>query len=482
MSKIKGINRLVDEYSIDELRMLGKNLGVKSPTGMTKEDLAARVLAALKLQQQQKLETRGRPSDQKIKMLEEFSAQPVAESKKEEVNLAQKYSASKIVDYGKGDSSIYSGVSSARLASNINDYEIVDGEFYIGQHNFGLGTQNVAIKHEKGFVDRRSDGWIFRVVNKGMEIPVSIEQLQAYGFEQYDSVEFSALFSPSENRYYLLEIHAINGVAAEKKEDKVSFEDLKIEVPSECYDGLSDSKILSQIKAVSNIFKGGRILFGAENQEFRLVATKELEITFLSKGVQVLAVMVDTIKETEAVMSADMDLVQVIPSSLNPEEKCEKFLTTIFRAQKYVELGQEVVLIINDFDAVADILSCLITDKNPNYICSLALKFFNLGGAYNNGGKLTIFAFASEKNLRLIERLKRSSTVFVPVDNNGIKIHEIQTQLQSFFMDEEAITVASDIKRVLESLEPEQYIAATRKIASLKGASRKDLLQAIYKI
>ena len=86
MSKIKGINRLVDEYSIDELRMLGKNLGVKSPTGMTKEDLAARVLAALKLQQQQKLETRGRPSDQKIKMLEEFSAQPVAESKKEEVN------------------------------------------------------------------------------------------------------------------------------------------------------------------------------------------------------------------------------------------------------------------------------------------------------------------------------------------------------------------------------------------------------------
>ena len=167
-----------------------------------------------------------------------------------------------------------------------------------------------------------------------------------------------------------------------------------------------------------------------------------------------------------------------------PEQKMEKVLLAYFRAQRYVERGQKVAILINDFDAIYDIIESLITIENQNYITSIATKFFNLGGRRDNDGALTIVTFASEKNLRLFERLKRSASLLVPLRNGetvypAIDVTRVENKLESFYMDEDAKMIANDIREVVASKDFSNFEPIIKTLATLKGADRKTILNLI---
>lgn len=487
MSKLRSVKLLLDEYSIEELRILGRNLGIKSPTGLSKDKLAEEIVLAIKGCENEKKETRGRPPKYALNLIDNIENNFIENVKEEE---KPDIKVDKIYTYEVMDVSKY---GTMRLSSPVEEYRIVedknDKKYYVKntQNEFNIENYvdeiaDAGLISCTGVVELVDGEYVLNLLDFDGRLLLSGEMVRLYNIRPFDTVKALVMKNQTGKYSVIIEILTVNNEELKIGQKRSSFKDLTTIPPTGTFKKREDKSFLQVIERIAPICKGARVLVENESEESNFTYTKEIVESFNSIGVETFSIFIDNQNETKK-LAFDLGSNSVfVGFGETPEEKCRKILTQLYRAQNFVECGQDSVVIINNFDGLYDCLTSLITDENPNYMSNIALKFFNQGGKYDNGGSLTMFGFVSGKNLRLTERLKSSASIFVPVKNDDVDIINIQNKYEKFYMDKDAISVVEDIKKVVESKGKDKYLSCLDTITNMQGVPGETILSALYKL
>lgn len=483
MSREKEIKLLLDEYSIDELRVLGRNLGIKCPTGLSKDELAKEIVFTMRGKEAEKKETRGRPAKYTFKMDDDLDS--LIEN--ETVDGEPEIQVDKIFTYEVMNTAPY---GTARFSSDVAEYKIIrdeeDIDFYVKpvQSEYDIDNYVNIIADTgligcEGCVEVDDDGVYFFVIGKnGSKLILTDHFVNMYSIRPFDTVRALVVRNQDEKYTTIVDILSVNNKELTIGWARKDFKTLKANPPKNKYNINNDGEFVDVLSTVAPIGIGARVLVVGDDEMANAQNAQEIVGAFEQAGVVVFPIILGCKKEVSGLVSRGI----YIEESESPEGKCNKILTSLYRAQRFVESGKNVVVVIDDFDGVYDILMSLISDENHNYISNFALKFFNQGASYDNGGSITMFGFATNKNLRLLERLKNSATIIAPTTNGHLNILEVVNKYDKFYMDEDAITAVDDIKKVVLSKGKDKYLDCINTIKNFKRAPKEVLLSELYKL
>ena len=463
---------MLEKYSISDLRVLGRNMSIKSPTSLSKKELVEEILKMMFGPEYYESETRGRDYDEE----------------EEEIELDDAFC------YKKIDLTEFSTV---KLSSNFQEYQIIKPsdvfEYELEKEDrFELKEElnDLNLKQNLGFIEKEEDKTFLRFSNSDRKIELSPEQIKLHNFSPYDNVVFTSVYSPFQNQTKLLDVLSINGIKGLKKPDFLQVDKLKSVPPTLELEFGFGNAFLNVVKKATGLPKGARVLTVGDDFGYKARMVMEISKTFQEKEIATFLLALDYPKEVKtAIENADPNAT-FVGTAETPEFAMDKILTAFFRAQKMVEAGQQVVMILDGLDGLFDRLESLITDENKNYITTISNKFFNVGGCYDNGGSITIFAFVGTKNMRLLERARNSATIVVPIDDDLVKqkaypavdLLKIENKLASFYMDEDSKTVAEDIKKVVESKGKNKYAEVVKTLRSIKGTKKEQIIEKLYNL
>ena len=486
MDKIKEQDAKDKPQSLKKLRELGKFLNIKSPTSLSKEQLIekiaenamgnGRVVVGSVWNDNSQRDGYGITSLETLNKNTRKQLEKEIEAREQHYEFELSQCLETVQNYVVLDTKRYSKTS---LSTSIKQYAILDDK------NDEIIPNTSSLIHYFGYIDIEDNKWIIKYLGYDRRVTLLEEQVRTYKFERYDNVEFTVFYSEKLNKHFLLDVIGINGLSYVKEGNYKPFEQLMTKPPKNVYkfNNIS-SEFLSMLTKIAPIAEGGRVLVWGDNERKRTQIMHELTRDFVQNGVETFPIYIDCLNEEEYFIKNSSRNAVFVGLSETPEQKMEKILLAYFRAEKFVEHGQNAVVLINDFNALYNILESMITVEKVNYIVGIALKFFNVGGLKENDGSLTCVTFMNGENLRLLERLKQSASLIVPLKDSEevypvIDICNIENKLANFYMDEDAATIAGDIKRVVESRAKTDYEPIIKTLAKLNGADSETLLSLI---
>ena len=475
--------------NLELLRDIGKSLHVKAPTSLHKNELIKEIG---KFSHKNKTiiigDIWGKNQNNNVATLINFENlnQDIRNSLKQElINSEDFYEFDKLtavedvgcsLEYKTIDTTLYSRTS---LSTSVTPYTIVN------EKNEPQIPSTHDLRKNHGYVDVENGKWVIKYLGFDRQIELSDAQVQNYKFARFDNVTFTAFYSLSTKQNFLLDVIEKNGVNYIHNSKEQQFENLVAKPPQNAhkFDNYS-SCFVNLLTKITPILEGSRVLVAGEDKAVNNKIMQELTTTFTKNDIDVFPIYIDCINEDEELITRINYNTVFAGFSDDPENKMGKILLSYFRAQRLVEMGQKAVIIINDFSLIYDLIEALITTENKNYLTTIATKFFNVGARRDNDGALTVITFIDQENLRLYERLKRASSLFVPLRNDTtvyppIDILKVENKLENFYMDDEAKTVANDIKQLVESKEMFEIEPIIKDLANLKGADRKTIIGCI---
>jgi len=475
--------------SLTELRNIGKLIHIKSPTALAKNELVGEIL---KFSHQNKTIVVGdiwgenSSNIKEKKLLSTLNAQVrknVEEKIKngnENFSFKEAFKAESFItdggDYKVIDTTLF---SRAKLSSSVTPYLIVNE-----QNEVSVPSVN-ELEQNEGYIDIVDGEWVIKYIGFDERIKLTQEQVNTYKFTRYDNVIFTSFYSKTTMNYLLLDVIKINGLNFVSTEEFIPFEELSVKPPKSVFEFENFSgKFINVLTKITPIAQGSRMLINTENKNAKIKILEELLSAFIKNNTQVFPIFLDCINEEEGFIKKNTPNAVVSGFSDTPEQRMEKLLLAYFRAERYVEMGQNAVIMINDYNALFDSLQALIPIENVNYITNIVTKFFNIGAMRENGGSLSVIAFVNNENLRLKERLKQASSLYVPFKDNekiypAIDLVKVQNKLENFYIDEDAKTIASDIKKVVESKDGSKYEPLIKSLANLKNTDREAIVNLI---
>ncbi|MBR3503477.1 MAG: transcription termination factor Rho, partial [Clostridia bacterium] len=291
-----------------------------------------------------------------------------------------------------------------------------------GYYNAELGTSNSAVQEllqasdcsdGEGVLDIQPDGYGFlRAENYQQgdkDTYVSIAQIRRFGLRNGDFVAGKTRPQREGDRYSaLFYITSVNGEAPEKAIHRRRFEDLTPIYPDERLrlENADNEKDLAirAVDLVAPIGKGQRGLIVSQPKAGKTVLLKKIAnaITRNYPEIQLIVLLIDERPEEVTDMKRSIE-GEVIYSTFDedPENHTKVAEMTLDRAQRLVEQGKDVVVLLDSITRLARAYNLVIPPTGRSLSGGLdpgALfkpkRFFGAARNIENGGSLTIIATA----------------------------------------------------------------------------------------
>jgi len=277
----------------------------------------------------------------------------------------------------------------------------------------------------EGYLDLRDDGYGFLRVNGFLpsrdDVYVPVKFVRQYGLRKGDHL--IGAYRPanrSEKNPAMLRLDAINGAEASSMADRPDFSDLtpvfpdtrlKLERPED-----PENTIARMVDLLAPIAKGQRALLAAPIRSGKTAILKEISqsIETSYSEVKLLMLLVDAPPEEVTEMKRWLTRSDLVASTFDqpPEEHIAIAELTIERAKRMVELGEDVVVIVDGMTHLARAYTLvsqgsgrLVTGDLDASALYPPKRFFGSGRKVEEGGSLTVIATVLSETQSKVDEL-----------------------------------------------------------------------------
>lgn len=356
-----------------------------------------------------------------------------------------------------------------------------------------------------GLLDLRDEGYGFLRAQGYLpsreDIYVSISLVRKFGLRKGDFIEGASRPASNNEKYpALLQVDKVCGLDPEAARDRTRFEDLtplfpderlKLEMPG------SDDMTSRIVDLVSPIGKGQRGLIVSPPKAGKTTVLKSIvrAIETNNPEVHVMVLLVDERPEEVTDMQRWVK-GEVVSSTFDrpSEEHCQVAELTIDRAKRLVELGQDVVIILDGITRLARAYNLAAPASGrilSGGVDSAALyppkKFFGAARNIEGGGSLTIIATAlvetgSKMDEVIFEEFKGTGNMELRLDRKlaerrlypAIDVNASSTRHEELLFDRTALNTIWKLRRVLNALAQDGSAAAGLELMIDKLKSTKN--------
>jgi transcription termination factor Rho len=337
-----------------------------------------------------------------------------------------------------------------------------------------------------GLLDLRDEGYGFLRV--GGYLPgrndayVSASQVRRFGLRKGDHVQGATRPPASSEKYpALVRVDLVNGMSTDEARSRVRFEDLtplfpdsrlRLELPDQ--PGEITGRI---IDLISPIGKGQRGLIVSPPKAGKTTIIKQIvySIERNNPETHVMVLLVDERPEEVTDMRRHVLRADVIASTFDrpSDEHCHVAELAIERARRLVEMGRDVVIILDGITRLARAYNLAAPASGrimSGGVDSSALyppkKFFGSARNIEEGGSLTILATAlidtgSKMDEVIFEEFKGTGNMELRLDRRvadrrvypAIDVDQSSTRHEELLFDRSDLQQAWKLRRVLHALE-----------------------------
>ena len=357
----------------------------------------------------------------------------------------------------------------------------------------------------EGYLDLRDDGYGFLRVNGFLpsrdDVYVPVKFVRQYGLRKGDHL--IGAYRPanrSEKNPAMLRLDAINGVEASTIADRPDFTDLtpvfpdtrlKLERPED-----PENAIARSVDLLAPIAKGQRALLAAPIRSGKTAILKEISqsIETSYSEVKLLMLLVEAPPEEVTEMKRWLTRSDLVASTFDqpPEEHIAIAELTIERAKRMVELGDDVVVVVDGMTHLARAYT-LISQGSARVgsgdLDASALyppkRFFGSGRKLEEGGSLTVIATVlsetrSKVDELVLNELQGGSTMELHLCSEaddaqlfpGIDVRKTMTKnVGSLYSNEEQAQSIKLREELKKSSDGEGRIAELRTLLGLIGST-----------
>jgi len=338
----------------------------------------------------------------------------------------------------------------------------------------------------EGLLDLRDEGYGFLRTSGYLagrnDAYVSASQVRRFGLRKGDYVK-GAIRPPASSEKYpaLVRVDFINGMTPEEARSRARFEDLTPLFPdSKLRLELDDdpSEITGRIiDLISPIGKGQRGLIVSPPKAGKTTIIKQIvySIERNNPEVHVMVLLVDERPEEVTDMRRHVQRAEVVASTFDrpSDEHCHVAELAIERARRLVEMGTDVVIILDGITRLARAYNLAAPASGrimSGGVDSSALyppkKFFGSARNVEEGGSLTILATAlidtgSKMDEVIFEEFKGTGNMELRLDRRvadrriypAIDVEQSSTRHEELLFDRNDLQQAWKLRRVLNALE-----------------------------
>ena len=242
---------------------------------------------------------------------------------------------------------------------------------------------------------------------ENMKVPVSISTIQKYGLRKGDVLE---CFIEKEDGYSISSVDTINGYSSECFRREQDFEEREVCLPIKKINTYNEA-----YNSVANKFMDWVVPFGRGHRALLSSPPKTGKTQFLHSVAESASALNTNLTTLVLLIDQSPEVVgqfrKVLPketfafSTYEDEPEYQVFIAEYFldRAKRLSECGQDVLLIVDSFNALAHafneidlsaggkMLPCGLESKTIHYI----KKFFGAARCFAGGGSLTILGAVS---------------------------------------------------------------------------------------
>lgn len=535
MGVIDKIYDLLKKESIIELRVIGKDLGVKSVTTFKKAKLLEKIMEKLDSDEQglialrKKLnieENDGVVEDFKEKVDFLLESNSIEENNKIEDEHMKKIDDNKNIiknDFNASNIALKqfenqknSNLNRQKLISNLNN-DNNQGE-YKNFNNvtdrkstdtfFSTPPEMTEENKAEGVLEILPDGFGFlrgtNYLSTENDVYVSPNQIRKFGLKTGDFVTgVTKPENPNEKFKGLMYIYYINGDHPSTGRSRKSFEHLVPIYPDEKLVLETDAETISTriIDLFSPIGKGQRGLIVAPPKVGKTVLLKKVanSISVNHPNVKLIVLLIDERPEEVTDMKESID-GEVIYSTFDQvaSHHVKVAEMVLNRAQRLVEHGQDVVILLDSITRLARAYNLTISPTGRTLSGGIdpgALhgpkKFFGAARNIRNGGSLTILGTAlvdtgSRMDDVIFEEFKGTGNMELHLDKNlaekrifpAIDVYRSGTRREDLLLSESEIEVLYKLRRMVS--DDSTQIAADKVIEEMKKTdSNEDFIELI---
>jgi transcription termination factor Rho len=337
-----------------------------------------------------------------------------------------------------------------------------------------------------GLLDLRDEGYGFLRTSGYLagrnDAYVSASQVRRFGLRKGDYVTGATRPPASSEKYpALVRVDQINGMTTEDARSRVRFEDLTPLFPdSRLRLELADdpSEITGRIiDLISPIGKGQRGLIVSPPKAGKTTIIKQIvySIERNNPEVHVMVLLVDERPEEVTDMRRHVQRAEVIASTFDrpSDEHCHVAELAIERARRLVEMGTDVVIVLDGITRLARAYNLAAPASGrimSGGVDSSALyppkKFFGSARNIEEGGSLTILATAlidtgSKMDEVIFEEFKGTGNMELRLDRRvadrriypAIDVEQSSTRHEELLFDRNDLQQAWKLRRVLNALD-----------------------------
>ena len=338
----------------------------------------------------------------------------------------------------------------------------------------------------EGLLDLRDEGYGFLRTSGYLagrnDAYVSASQVRRFGLRKGDYVTGATRPPASSEKYpALVRVDQINGMSTEDARSRVRFEDLTPLFPdSKLRLELDDdpSEITGRIiDLISPIGKGQRGLIVSPPKAGKTTIIKQIvySIERNNPEVHVMVLLVDERPEEVTDMRRHVQRAEVVASTFDrpSDEHCHVAELAIERARRLVEMGTDVVIVLDGITRLARAYNLAAPASGrimSGGVDSSALyppkKFFGSARNIEEGGSLTILATAlidtgSKMDEVIFEEFKGTGNMELRLDRRvadrriypAIDVEQSSTRHEELLFDRKDLQQAWKLRRVLNALD-----------------------------
>lgn len=341
----------------------------------------------------------------------------------------------------------------------------------------------------EGFLDLRDDGYGFLRVgtmrSSKEDAYVSVKQVRQFGLRKGDHlVGTSRPANRNEKNPALLSIESINGEGPDQAKNRPNFDDLTPLFPDEKLvqerKGYPEDMTARIIDLIAPIGKGQRGLIVSPPKAGKTTIMKNIAqaIERNNPEVQLIVLLIDERPEEVTDMKRSLQSGEVVASTFDrpSEEHVQLAEVTIERAKRLVEIGKDVVIIVDGITRLARAYNQVAPPNGrimSGGLDSGALyppkRFFGAARNVEEGGSLTILATAlvdtgSKMDEVIFEEFKGTGNMELRLDRRSaekriypaIDVDASSTRQEQLLFDGKAqVDQVHKLRRVLSNLAQE---------------------------
>ncbi len=403
---------LKTNYKYNDLRKLGKDIGVSKLGSLTKAEMSEKIATYILENTEEALKALRENGYEEIasfteKLLKEAGVGEVAQppvSEEEEIEESPEEPKEE-----KKESKVKTEKSSEKKSDKKSSHvEVKDRTF----EEKGI----LVLKKGKDNRGQQKEQWFLKVVKgtppRWMDVYVSPKQVARFNLRPGDEIEgLMRDPHPGENYHSLLQIHKINRIPVEEFDKKYKkrpeFEDLTPIFPEERFNLYLGPKVLTTriIDLFSPIGKGQRGLIVAPPKAGKTTIIKDIAraITQNHPEVEVIILLIDERPEEVTYMRDNVPKAKVIASTFDLEPTYHEQVADIVLnyAKRQAEIGRDVLILLDGITRMTRAYNLNLPASGRTLSGGLdpaafmgPKRFFGAARNFREGGSLTILATA----------------------------------------------------------------------------------------